>query len=441
MVEKERRRLAEEIERFRRMEEEEQRRIEAERAHLAEEIEHFHRMEEEEDKEHLIDKNTQITKAEETAVPAQVPQRSGWFQSSQAVQRRSLARGITMVIFGLIVIFWPHLTLRAFGIFAILEATILLSNAFLQHTIQTPITTDAQPQQGVPSAATHDVNRVMLIIEGVLSGICGILALILPGTIVLAALTVAAWALFKGLSALMQWRTRGWGLGVIGVLGIFLFLITICQSFSDITSSSWTIGVFSLIIGIMLVRQELRHNEPPSPSPNAVQTRTPQKIPRSLVVLVILLIGLSAGWIFWIRPAVHDVAQGKLDTAMTNAAQEIPPQSQLSGLISLKEDTITTLIASKLASSNLIQNPVVHITQNDVRLDFQLFGLPCAISLVPQVENARLVVSNVKVEGIISLFMSSDEMKERLNKYLQQYLHYSVTNVQLKDHEIDLTFH
>lgn len=447
VVEKERHRLAEEIERIRIMEEERQRRIEAERARLSEDI----RIMEEEgqyifdgDKGHSIDENKQIAKAEETAVPAQIPQRSEWFQSSQAVRRRSLARGIVMIVFGLIAIFWPHLTLGAFGIFAILEGTILLSNAFMQHTIQAPTTTYAQPQQSVPSAATHDVN-VMLIIEGVLSCICGILALIQPGTIPLAVLTVAAWALFKGISALMQWRTRGWGLGVIGVLGIFLFLITLCQSFSDITSSSWAVGVLSLIMGVMLVRQELCRNEPPSlsPSPNAAQARTPQKFPGALVGLVILLIGLSAGWIFCIRPVVHDMAQKQLDTAMTNGAKEIPPQSPSSGpnSITVTEDKINTYISPQLRSSgSYIQNPVVRITQNDVRLKFQLFVFPCAISLFPHAVNAHLMVSNVNVEGIINLFMSSSEMDKLLNKYLQQYLHYSVTNVQLKDREIDLTY-
>ncbi|BCL79097.1 CHAT domain-containing protein [Ktedonobacteria bacterium brp13] len=174
------------------------------------------------------------------------------------------------------------------------------------------------------------------------------------------------------------------------------------------------------------------------PSLNAAQAKTPQKMPRTLVALVILLIGLSAVWIFGIRPLVHGIVQERLDTAMTNAVSGIPQQSKFSSKYQLKEETITTHLASNLAPESPIQNPVAHITPNNVRLDFQIYGQDCAISVFPRVDNARLVVSNANVECIASLIMSPDEMTALLNKYLQQYLRYSVTNVQLNNHEMDL---
>lgn len=99
------------------------------------------------------------------------------------------------------------------------------------------------------------------MLEGFLSIICGILALILPRTIgALALYAVAAWAAFKGIGALMQTGTRGWVLGVIGVLGIILALIVLFNPLAIIHSLLWIVGVFSLIMGIMLVLRGLRYN-------------------------------------------------------------------------------------------------------------------------------------------------------------------------------------
>ena len=207
----------------------------------------------------------------------------------------SLVRGIIAIVFGLLAIFWPHLTFKlfmvAFGIFAIVEGVILLVNAFTQRTVYTPANSyarrvdpgarenapyttpaenearaqyaygaQAQPQdrRNVTGFTTHKANRGTLILEGVLTIICGILALILPNTIgALALYAVAAWAAFKGIGALMQIGTRGWVLGVIGVLGVILALIVLFNPLAIIHSLLWIIGVFSLIMGLMLVGRAL----------------------------------------------------------------------------------------------------------------------------------------------------------------------------------------
>src|SRR5258707_9108473 len=55
----------------------------------------------------------------------------------------SLVRGVVAIIFGLLAIFWPHLTfavfMLVFGIFAIVEGCILFGSAFTQHTVNTPM--------------------------------------------------------------------------------------------------------------------------------------------------------------------------------------------------------------------------------------------------------------------------------------------------------------
>lgn len=217
----------------------------------------------------------------------------------------SLVRGVVAIIFGLVAIFWPHLTfslfMRAFGIFAIVEGVILIGSAFTQRTVRVPTTdgyarrADAASQaryaqegervnresyaygpqnqapaygeqsrhmrRGQTGYTTYRGNRSTLMLEGLLTIICGILALLLPTVIgALALYAVAAWAVFKGVGSLIQTGTRGWVLGVIGVLGIILALIVIFRPLAVIHSLLWIVGVFSLIMGILLVLRGLRHN-------------------------------------------------------------------------------------------------------------------------------------------------------------------------------------
>lgn len=266
----------------------------------------------------------------------------------------SLVRGIVLIIFGLIAIFWPNLTFRlfmfAFGIFAIVEGVILILNAFTQQSKRAPDETYARtqrtdypratgadyqqgmgtayqpgasanyPQGAAPEATSHphadegnlfargyeaareefsrgheagrervtggaaayggterDVtgahpqhagllhkkykaSRGTLIIEGVLSILCGIAALILPGAVgTLALYAVAAWALFKGFGALMQMKAHGVVLAIIGILGVLLFLFMIFNPFHIIRAVVLVVGVFCLIIGIMLFMRGLQH--------------------------------------------------------------------------------------------------------------------------------------------------------------------------------------
>ncbi|HEY0754618.1 MAG TPA: DUF308 domain-containing protein [Ktedonobacteraceae bacterium] len=208
----------------------------------------------------------------------------------------SLVRGVVAIIFGLLAIFWPHLTftlfMLVFGIFAIVEGFILLGSSFAQPVVDTSTDTYArradprarepyarnaaasasesfasggerfQEQRGGIERATRvKTNRSTLMIEGVLSIACGILALFLPGSIgTLALYVIAAWALFKGVGALMQMGTRGWVLGVIGVLGILLALIVLFNPLRIIHSLIVVIGIFALLSGVMLVLRSLRHN-------------------------------------------------------------------------------------------------------------------------------------------------------------------------------------
>ena len=250
----------------------------------------------------------------------------------------SLVRGIILIIFGLVSIFWPHITFRffmfAFGIFAIVEGVILILNAFTQRTVHTPDEPYARTQhtayspgmgtnypqgagpQAAPRADTgagnlyssgyeaareeftqgyqaareefshgnpagahgavpgaqpqgttephttkHRANRGTLLLEGVLTILCGIAALILPTFIgVLALYIIACWALFKGFGSLMQMRARGVVLAIVGILGVLLFLYIIFNPLHFIRAIFLVVGLFALIAGIMMVMRGFQHN-------------------------------------------------------------------------------------------------------------------------------------------------------------------------------------
>ena len=112
------------------------------------------------------------------------------------------------------------------------------------------------------------------LIEGLLTIICGILALVLPTFVAaLAIYVVAAWAMFKGISALMQIRERGWVMALIGVLAIIMSLFLFIDPLGAIRIFLWGVGVFALIAGVVLVLRSLQHNTaasratpPPEPS-------------------------------------------------------------------------------------------------------------------------------------------------------------------------------
>lgn len=109
---------------------------------------------------------------------------------------------------------------------------------------------------------------------GVASVICGILCLILPtflGALVVYA--VAAWAMFRGISGLMQARERGAAAAMIGVLAIILSLFLFIDPIGAIRTFLWGVGVFAIIMGVILVARGMKENReathmtsPPEPT-------------------------------------------------------------------------------------------------------------------------------------------------------------------------------
>ncbi len=188
--------------------------------------------------------------------------------------------------------------------------------------------------------------------------------------------------------------------------------------------------------------------------PEAVTSR-PATLPRRrrsragcivgcLTILVLLLLVVGAGWLFLLRPYLHNLAQDQLDRAMTSGVNQIPPTAALlpPGPLQIEENTINNLIVLNLAPSDPIKNPSTQITPNGIQISFQVYGFSSAISTKPALQHGRLVATNVAVSGPIFLIMTPDELTPLLNRHLsdaQDRLKHPLQSVQLTNHKMNLT--
>jgi hypothetical protein len=162
-----------------------------------------------------------------------------------------------------------------------------------------------------------------------------------------------------------------------------------------------------------------------------------------LTFFVLLLLIVGAGWFVVARPYLHTMAISQLDSAMSSAVDQIPPQApHLSpGTLPVTETDLTNLLVLNTAPSSGIQHPVAKISSDGIRIEFQLYGSNCAVTVFPQAQQGQLVATNVTVEGIIGLILSSDDIKSLLNQHLAQAqarIQHKVDSVVLKNQEMDI---
>jgi uncharacterized membrane protein HdeD (DUF308 family) len=154
-----------------------------------------------------------------------------------------LFRGIAAIAFGVITLVWPGLTVLAlvvlFGIFAIIS--------------------------GITAVATSLQNRDVhgwgvLLFEGILWLLAGVVALIWPGVTALSFLyLLAAWAVITGILELVAPLSfpmsggRGVLMALSGLVSIVFGVVIAVQPASGLLAVAWLIGIYAIIIGVMSV--------------------------------------------------------------------------------------------------------------------------------------------------------------------------------------------
>ncbi len=158
-------------------------------------------------------------------------------------------RGLVAILFGLAALFWPGLVLAVlivfFGAYALVDGIFALIAGF--------------------RSSEHGMRRQLLMIEGVIGILFGILALFWPG---LTALTlvyiVAFWAILSGIArivmAVMLRREieNEWSIALSGVLSVILGIVLLLLPGAGLLAYIWLIGILALAIGIALIYYAFR---------------------------------------------------------------------------------------------------------------------------------------------------------------------------------------
>jgi uncharacterized membrane protein HdeD (DUF308 family) len=158
-------------------------------------------------------------------------------------------RGIAAILFGILTLVWPGITITAlvilFGAYALVDGIGSLW-----------------------SSARHrgDRNyRMFSILEGIAAVVLGILTLIWPGITALALLLlIGAWAVVTGIAEIaaairLRKMIRGeWFLALTGVLSIAAGIIIFVRPGAGALGIAIVIGIYALLFGAVLVALGLR---------------------------------------------------------------------------------------------------------------------------------------------------------------------------------------
>lgn len=151
-------------------------------------------------------------------------------------------RGLLALLFGLLVLLWPGPGLLAlvflFGAYAIVDGALAVV-------------------AGVRGTAGP---RWLLVVEGVIGVLAGIVAFAWPGITALALLYVVAfWAVFGGIAeiasavALRREIEDEWALALGGVLSIIFGVLLAVLPGVGLLSLVWLVGVYAIVFGIALI--------------------------------------------------------------------------------------------------------------------------------------------------------------------------------------------
>jgi uncharacterized membrane protein HdeD (DUF308 family) len=163
---------------------------------------------------------------------------------AKAVWWLVLLRGILMALFGIIALVSPGIALLTliwlFGFYALLDGVTAIVIGFRT--------------RGEP-------HWVWTVVQGVISVLAGLVALVWPGATAFALLFVVAfWAIMLGFGEIAGAFTSrrggsgawGWTLAA-GVLNVLFGVVLLIWPASGILTLVWLVGVFSLIGGVTLV--------------------------------------------------------------------------------------------------------------------------------------------------------------------------------------------
>ncbi len=154
-----------------------------------------------------------------------------------------LFRGIAAVLFGVLTLVWPKLSLTVlvlvFGVFAVISGITAVVAALRSTDI---------PGWG------------LLLFEGILGILVGAIALVFPGITALAFLyLLAAWAIITGILEVIAPLSfpmstgRAVLMALAGVLSVVFGILIAAQPAAGLLAVVWLIGIYAIVFGIMYI--------------------------------------------------------------------------------------------------------------------------------------------------------------------------------------------
>lgn len=158
-------------------------------------------------------------------------------------------RGLVAILFGLAALFWPGLVLTVlivlFGLYALVDGILAIIAAF--------------------RSSGQGRRRSLLLLEGVIGILFGLLALFLPGfTALTLVYIVAFWALLSGIArivmAIMLRREieNEWSIALSGLLSVILGIVLLFLPGAGLLAYTWLLGILALAVGIALIYYAFR---------------------------------------------------------------------------------------------------------------------------------------------------------------------------------------
>jgi uncharacterized membrane protein HdeD (DUF308 family) len=161
-------------------------------------------------------------------------------------------RGIAAIAFGVLAFIWPRITLTAlvflWGAYALVDGIFAIGAGIKSH---------------------GEYKRWwLLLVEGILSVVAGVLAFIIPGiTALVLLILIASWAIVTGafeIGAAIQLRKQikgEWLLALAGVASVIFGLALLINPYAGALAVVWIIGAYAIVFGVLLIALGFRlHN-------------------------------------------------------------------------------------------------------------------------------------------------------------------------------------
>ena len=158
-------------------------------------------------------------------------------------------RGLVAILFGLAALFWPSLILAVlivlFGAYALIDGVLAVIAAF--------------------RSSGRGMRRPLLLIEGAIGILFGLLALFWPDLTALTLLYIIAfWVILSGIARIVmaimlrQEIENEWSIALSGVLSVILGIVLILLPGAGLLAYTWLIGLLALALGIVLIYYAFR---------------------------------------------------------------------------------------------------------------------------------------------------------------------------------------